>query len=166
MEVIRLHFGIMVAAFLICHVEGKRDPVLYCGACRALVEELYYEIRKIDPKKMVVVPLAKSELYLTEVLENVCEKMNDYGLYVDPSTQEKSYRRFAPRDNEGIGSVDFKNFKFNPEESNTLKYACERVVEEHEDEVISVITKEAENLTNKLCTEKTGLCKEFLHGEL
>ncbi|OCT73865.1 hypothetical protein XELAEV_18032829mg [Xenopus laevis] len=182
MMAILLHFGVLITAFLSSHVEGKRDPILYCGACRALVDELLYEIRKVNPKKTVdvgsfrispdgkqeqnKVPFAKSELYLTDVLEEICEKMNDYGLYVDPTTQEKSYKRFAPRDNEGIGSVDFKNFQFNPEESNSLKYACERVVEEHEDEVLSVITKENDNLADKLCTEETGLCKEYLHNEL
>ncbi|KAM4706054.1 protein canopy homolog 1 isoform 1-T2 [Rhinophrynus dorsalis] len=177
-----LHVGILVATFLSSSVDGKRDPILYCGACRALVDELQYEIRKVNPKTTVdvgsfrispdgtqernKVPLAKSELYLTEVLEGICEKMNDYGLYVDPTTKEKSYIRFAPRDNEGIGSIDFNNFQFNPDESNSLQYACERVVEEHEDEIFSLVTQEADDLAVKLCTEEAGLCKEISHSEL
>ncbi|CAH2282036.1 canopy homolog 1 [Pelobates cultripes] len=132
-------FGIMMMA-LLNNVDGKRDPVLYCGACRALVDELLYEIRKVNPKKTVEVgsfrispdgtqeknkvPLAKSEQYLTELIESICEKMDDYGLYTDPGTQEKSYKRFAPRENEPFISEDFNNFKFNPEEPGTLKYAC------------------------------------------
>ncbi|XP_053569786.1 protein canopy homolog 1 [Bombina bombina] len=182
MTTIFLHICILTAVFLSSYVEGKRDPVLYCGACRALVDELLYEIKKVNPKKTVdvgsfrispdgtqgrsKVPLAKSESYLTEVLENICEKMNDYGLYVHPETKEKSYKRFAPREDEGIGSVDFQNFQFNPEESSTLKFACEGVVEEHEDELFSLITQEADQLADKLCTEESGLCKDFLHSEL
>ncbi|XP_075443980.1 protein canopy homolog 1 isoform X2 [Ascaphus truei] len=179
---ILLYIGLLMVAFLSSHVEGKRDAVLYCGACRALVDELQYEIRKVNPKKTIdvgsfrispdgtqgksKVPLATSELYLTEVLEDICEKMNDYGLHVDPKTREKSYKRFAPRDGEGIGSIDFNNFQFNPDDSNSLKFACERVIEEHEDEIFSLITHEADGLTDKLCTEKSGLCKEVLHHEL
>ncbi|KAM4687252.1 protein canopy homolog 1 [Discoglossus pictus] len=182
MTTILLHISILIAVFINSHVEGKRDPVLYCGACRALVDELLYEIRKVNPKKTIdvgsfrispdgtqersKVPLAKSELYLTEVMENICEKMNDYGLYVDPNTKEKSYKRFAPRDDEGIGSVDFANFQFNHDEFSSLKFACERVAEEHEDDIFSLITQEADNLADKLCTEESGLCKDFLHSEL
>ncbi|XP_053322641.1 protein canopy homolog 1 [Spea bombifrons] len=177
-----IHIGILIAAFLSNHVEGKRDPILYCGACRALVDELLYEIRKVNPKKTVEVgsfrispdgtqektkvPFAKSEQYLTEVLEQICEKMDDYGLYADPETQEKSYKRFAPRDNEEFGSLDFKNFQFNPDESGSLKFACERVVEEHEDEIFSLIAHETDNLADKLCAEEAGLCKEVAHSEL
>ncbi|KAM8966391.1 protein canopy homolog 1 [Pelodytes ibericus] len=174
--------GILIAAFLSNHVEGKRDPVLYCGACRGLVEELLYEIKKVNPKKTIEVgsfrispdgtqekskvPLVKSEQFLTEILEGICDRMDDYGLYEDPTTQEKSYKRFAPRDNEGFGSLDFNNFQFNPDETSTLKFACERVAEEHEDEIFSLITQEADNLADKLCIEETGLCKEVLHSEL
>ncbi|CAH2282035.1 canopy homolog 1 [Pelobates cultripes] len=174
-------FGIMMMA-LLNNVDGKRDPVLYCGACRALVDELLYEIRKVNPKKTVEVgsfrispdgtqeknkvPLAKSEQYLTELIESICEKMDDYGLYTDPGTQEKSYKRFAPRENEPFISEDFNNFKFNPEEPGTLKYACERVAEEHEDEIFSLITQDVDNLADKLCTVETDLCKETLHSEL
>lgn len=48
--------------------------------------------------------------------------MDDYALYVDPDTQKRSYMRFAPRDSEKMGSVDFKNFKFDPENSKSLKF--------------------------------------------
>uniref|UniRef100_A0A8C5W8X2 Canopy FGF signaling regulator 1 n=1 Tax=Leptobrachium leishanense TaxID=445787 RepID=A0A8C5W8X2_9ANUR len=153
-----LHVGIVMAALLSIFVDGKRDPVLYCGACRALVDELLYEIRKVNPRKTVEVgsfrispdgtqekskvPFAKSEQYLIDVLESICNKMDDYGLYVDPETKETSYKRFA--------------FKFDPEETVTLKFACERVAEEHEDDIFSLITQEADNLADKLCIEETG----------
>ncbi len=50
--------------------------------------------------------------------------MSDYALYEDPDTKEKSYKRFAPRGNDGGNFPDFKNFKFDgPEISSALKFA-------------------------------------------
>ncbi|KAG9476418.1 hypothetical protein GDO78_003132 [Eleutherodactylus coqui] len=147
-----------------------------------MVDELLYEIRKVNPRKTIdvgsfrinpdgtqvqnKVPLVKSEVYLTEVLEGVCEKMDDYSLYTDPDTKEKSYKRFAPRDNDAFPSVNFNNFQFNPGDSNPLKYACERVVEENDEEIISLLTKDTEHFAEKLCNEVAGFCKDFPHSEL
>lgn len=50
--------------------------------------------------------------------------MSDYALYEDPDTKEKSYKRFAPRGNDGVNFPDFNNFKFDgPESSSALKFA-------------------------------------------
>lgn len=50
--------------------------------------------------------------------------MSDYALYENPDTKEKSYKRFAPRENDGGNFPDFKNFKFDgPESSSALKFA-------------------------------------------
>nr|XP_033787513.1 protein canopy homolog 1 isoform X2 [Geotrypetes seraphini] len=177
-----LQFGLLLVLLPDYIVEGKRDPVLYCGACRALVDELLYEIKKVNPKKTTEVgsfrifpdgtqeknkiPLAKSESYLTEVLENICDRMNDYSLHVDPETQEKSYKRFAPRDGEQMGTINFNSFQFNPDTSNYLKFACESVVEDHEDEILSLIAQEADSLADKLCVKKSGFCQISSHAEL
>uniref|UniRef100_A0A3Q4FXS2 DUF3456 domain-containing protein n=1 Tax=Neolamprologus brichardi TaxID=32507 RepID=A0A3Q4FXS2_NEOBR len=54
--------------------------------------------------------------------------MSDYALYVDPSTQHKQYRRFAPRSSASTDDFpDFKNFQFDgPEASNDLKFATRK----------------------------------------
>ncbi|XP_075068230.1 protein canopy homolog 1 [Mixophyes fleayi] len=182
MTLLLFQIGMLLAMFLCNHVEGNRDPVAYCGACRALVDELLHEIKKVSPSKTIDVgsfrispdgtqiknkiPLVKSEVYLTEVLEGICEKMDDYSLYTDPESKEQSYIRFAPRDNEPFPSVDFTNFQFNPGDGSPLKYACERVIEENEDEIFSLITHEADNFADKLCIDKTGFCKDIPHSEL
>ncbi|XP_044150279.1 protein canopy homolog 1 isoform X1 [Bufo gargarizans] len=182
MTLLLFQIGIVFTAVLYQSVEGKRDPITYCGACRAMVDELLYEIRKVSPSKTIdvgsfrinpdgtqvqnKVPLVKSEVYLTEVLEGICEKMDDYSLYIDPDTKEKSFKRFAPRDNDAFPSVDFNNFQFNPGDSNPLKYACESVVEENDEEIISLIIKDTENFVEKLCNEVAGFCKDVPHSEL
>ncbi|XP_026857052.2 protein canopy-1 isoform X2 [Electrophorus electricus] len=115
------------------------------------------------------VPLARSETHLSELLERVCESMSDYALYEDPDTTEKRYRRFAPRNNDGGNFPDFKHFKFEgPEGSNSLKFACETIVEELEDDIVSLFTHADTHVAQKLCSELSGHCKSsaFQHSEL
>ncbi|KAI4887532.1 hypothetical protein NFI96_017102, partial [Prochilodus magdalenae] len=154
--------------------EGKRDEVLYCSACQAIADELQYSISQIDPKKTVniggfrlnpdgsmtekTVPLARSETHLSELLDGVCNSMSDYALYEDPDTKEQSYKRFAPRSGDGGNFPDFKNFKFaGPEGSESLKFACETVVEELEEDIISLFSREVAHVAQKLCSEVSEL---------
>ncbi|KAJ8012046.1 hypothetical protein DPEC_G00064620 [Dallia pectoralis] len=169
---------VMVAmSVLIETAEGKKDKVLYCSACRAVVDELNYSISQIDPKKTVQVggfrlnpdgsltdkkvPLARSEANLSELLEGVCESMSDYALHVDPDTKRKQYKRFAPRGSDSGDFPDFNNFKFDgPEGSNGLKFACESIVEEFEDDILSLFAKETDRVVDKLCNEVSDHCKD------
>ncbi|KAL6467516.1 hypothetical protein MHYP_G00231930 [Metynnis hypsauchen] len=176
---------LMAIAVFSKRAEGKRDEVLYCSACVAIADELRYSISQIDPKKTVnvggfrlnpdgsmtekTVPLARSETHLSELLDGVCNNMSDYALYEDPDTKEQSYKRFAPRSSDAVNFPDFKNFKFaGPEGSESLKFACETIVEELEEDIISLFTREEERVALKLCSEVSGHCKSsvFQHGEL
>lgn len=51
--------------------------------------------------------------------------MSDYALHVDPDTEHKEYKRFAPRSTAANADFpDFKNFQFDgPEASNAMKFA-------------------------------------------
>ncbi|XP_078393197.1 protein canopy homolog 1-like [Cetorhinus maximus] len=170
---------------LVPQVRGEKDAELYCGVCRALVDEIDWAVKKVDPKKTIQVgsfrispdgsqkpneiPYARSEIHLLELLETVCSNMDDYALYVDPETQKKTYMRFAPRDSEKLGSVDFNNFKFDPENSKSLKFVCESIVEEYEEEIISLFIHEADHVVDKLCSEKSEMCdpsRQTLHSDL
>ncbi|GCC31916.1 protein canopy-1 [Chiloscyllium punctatum] len=166
-------------------VHGEKNPELYCGVCRALVAELDWAIKQVDPKKTIQVgsfrispdgsqkpneiPYAKSETHLLELFETICSNMDDYALYVDPETQKKTYMRFAPRDSEKLGSVDFKNFKFDPENSKSLKFVCESILEEYEEEIISLFAHETDHVADKLCSEKSEICDlsgQSFHSDL
>ncbi|KPP60575.1 MIR-interacting saposin-like protein precursor-like [Scleropages formosus] len=170
------------------------------AACRALADELNYSVSQVDPKKTIhvgsfrlnpdgsledkKVPLARSETHLTELLENVCDSMNDYALYIDPDTKEKSYKRFAPREGEGGNFPDFKHFQFDgPDGSESLKFAvrccvndplrslpsqCENIVEEYEDNIISLFVQGVGDVLDMLCGKISGHCKGSLspHSEL
>lgn len=172
--------ALLVLTVLLRITTAKKDEVLYCSACRAIADELNYSISQTDPKKTIhvggfrvqpdgslrdkKVPFARSETHLTELLEGVCNSMSDYALHEDPETKEKSYKRFAPRSNgnsQDSGDFpDFNNFKFSgPEGSDSLKFACESIVEELEDDIISLFAHESDQAGDRLCGEISGHCK-------
>uniref|UniRef100_A0A8C0SAG6 Canopy FGF signaling regulator 1 n=1 Tax=Canis lupus familiaris TaxID=9615 RepID=A0A8C0SAG6_CANLF len=100
-------------------------------------------------------PLAHSEAFLADLLDGVCERMNDYKLEEDPVTKKKAFKRFAPRKGDKIYK-EFKKFYFYSDAYRPLKFACEAIIEEHEDEISSLIAQEAHHLADKLCSEKAG----------
>ncbi|XP_023106554.1 protein canopy homolog 1 isoform X1 [Felis catus] len=98
-------------------------------------------------------PLAHSEVFLTDLLDQVCERMNHYQLEEDSVTREKKFKRFAPREGDRIYK-EFKKFHFYSDAYRPLKFACEAIIEEHEDEIFSLTAQEAHDLADKLCSEK------------
>ncbi|XP_036311239.1 protein canopy homolog 2 [Pipistrellus kuhlii] len=157
---------------------------LHCGACRALVDELEWEIAQVDPKKtiqmgsfrinpdgsqsVVEVPYARSEAHLTELLEEVCDRMKEYGEQIDPDTHRNIYIRVVNRNGEPNG-VNLEGIRIDSDIRGTLKFACETIVEEYEDELIEFFSREADNIKDKLCSKRTDLCDHALrvpHDEL
>ncbi|XP_070305935.1 protein canopy homolog 1 isoform X2 [Odocoileus virginianus] len=150
-----------------------QEPDIFCGACRALMDEVEYDVTKARQEKTKVgsfrmnpdgtqerrkIPLAQSEVFLTDLLDKVCERMNDYRLEEDPVTKEKTFKRFAPRKGDKIYK-EFKKFYFYSDAYRPLKFACETIIEEFEDEIFSLITQEAHHLADTLCGGKSGLCE-------
>ncbi|GAB1295697.1 Protein canopy homolog 2 [Apodemus speciosus] len=151
---------------------ARRSQDLHCGACRALVDELEWEIARVDPKKtiqmgsfrinpdgsqsVVEVPYARSEAHLTELLEEVCDRMKEYGEQIDPSTHRKNYVRVVGRNGES-SELDLQGIRIDSDISGTLKFACESIVEEYEDELIEFFSREADNVKDKLCSKRTGI---------
>lgn len=162
-------------------VSGRRDLAAYCGACKAVVDELSYEVDKVDPKKTIQTGsyrvdssgkqsaksrrYAGSETHMTELLETVCEKMRDYGTTTDPATGHRGYTRINTRPGE---SLTITNVNLSSGGSEELTNACHYVVGEHEEVIIDLYgdgltQKEVEN---ELCYEVTGYCAEYEHTEL
>uniref|UniRef100_A0A2K6EP11 DUF3456 domain-containing protein n=1 Tax=Propithecus coquereli TaxID=379532 RepID=A0A2K6EP11_PROCO len=108
--------------------------------CRALMDEVEYAVTKARQKKIKVgsfrvnpdgtqerrkIALAQSEAFLTDLLDKVCERMNDYKLEEDPVTKERTFKRFAPRKGDKIYK-EFKKFSFYSDAYRPLKFAlCE-----------------------------------------
>lgn len=66
------------------------------------------------------VPFARSEGHLLELMEKVCERMNDYGETADSATTRKTYMRFMAR--EGTKS-DMSNVSYDSRVTADLKFA-------------------------------------------
>ncbi|KAL7837550.1 hypothetical protein SRHO_G00272610 [Serrasalmus rhombeus] len=161
---------------------ARQSQDIKCGACRALVDELEWAVSQVDPKKMIQigsfrinpdgsqsikeVPLARSEGHLLELMEEVCDRMKDYGERVDPTTNRKTYVRHSSRDGT---SMDLSDVTLDTRVSASLKFACETIVEQNEDEIIEFFAHETDNVKDKLCSKRTDLCDYALkipHDEL
>uniref|UniRef100_A0A3B1KFN4 Canopy FGF signaling regulator 2 n=2 Tax=Astyanax mexicanus TaxID=7994 RepID=A0A3B1KFN4_ASTMX len=171
-SVVQVEMGLQVCVVFLCgllslnvFVHGARQSQdIKCGACRALVDEMEWAISQIDPKKMIQtgsfrinpdgsqsikeVPLARSEGNLLELMEEVCERMKDYGERVDPATQRKTYLRHTSRDGT---SMDLSDVTLDSRVSASLKFACETIVERNEDEIIEFFSHETDNVKDRLC---------------
>uniref|UniRef100_A0A674D2P1 Canopy FGF signaling regulator 2 n=2 Tax=Salmoninae TaxID=504568 RepID=A0A674D2P1_SALTR len=160
----------VLLVLLVSHCQGARQGQdLKCGACRAMVDEMEWAISQVDPKKMIQtgsfrinpdgsqsireVPFARSEGNLLELMEEVCERMKDYGERVDPTTSRKTYERVTSRNGK---SMDLSEAKLDSRVTSSLKYACETIVEQHEDEVIEFFAHETDNVKDKLCSKRTA----------
>uniref|UniRef100_A0A6J0T0D6 Protein canopy homolog 2 isoform X1 n=2 Tax=Pogona vitticeps TaxID=103695 RepID=A0A6J0T0D6_9SAUR len=166
----------IILLLLLSSAFARKSQDLHCGACRALVDELEWEISQVDPKKtiqigsfrinpdgsqsIVEVPFARSEAHLTELLERICEKMNDYGEKVDPSNHRTRYVRVISHDGT---KMDLSETKIDGDVTSSLKFVCESIVEEYEDELIEFFSHEAENVKDRLCSKRTDLCDHALH---
>ncbi|KAG8452408.1 hypothetical protein GDO86_004275 [Hymenochirus boettgeri] len=166
---------IFLALLLSCALARRRGQDVHCGACRALVDELEWEITQVDPKKTIQkgsfrinpdgtqsiteVPYARSEAHLMELLERVCEKMTEYGEKTDP-TDRKIYIRVLSRDGK---TMDASGINIDKEVISNLKFTCERIVEEYEDELIEFFSRESQNVKDNLCSKRTDLCDYAVH---
>ncbi|XP_056129936.1 protein canopy homolog 2 [Lampris incognitus] len=173
---------VVLCLFMTVGQGSRQGQDIKCGACRALVDEMGWAISQIDPKKMIQtgsfrinpdgsqsireVPLARSEGNLLELMDGVCERMQDYGELVDSSTSRKSYLRVTSRNGE---AMDLTEAKLDSRVTSSLKFACETIVEQHEDEIIEFFAHETDNVKDKLCSKRTDLCDHALrmhHDEL
>ncbi|KAM9671431.1 protein canopy homolog 2 isoform 2-T3 [Trichechus inunguis] len=122
---------------------ARRSQDLHCGACRALVDELEWEIAQVDPKKTI--------------------QMGSFRINPDGSQSVvENYVRVVGRSGES-SELDLQGIRIDSDISGTLKFACESIVEEYEDELIEFFSREADNVKDKLCSKRTDLCDHALH---
>lgn len=150
---------------------GAKDKDLYCGVCRIIADELQWEISQVDPRKTLEVEsfrvdprgnqntkkiqYARSETHLIEQLDSMCEKMNSYAESTDPKTGKKTYIRTNSRSGE---AVTLSNVAISGDISQKLKHACESIIEDYDDDIISTFKKERKDPLRYMCRTVTGLC--------
>jgi hypothetical protein len=114
---------------------------------------------RVDPdgeqKGSYQVPYAGSETHLTEVLEEICSKMNTYALSTAPDSGKKSYVRTSSRKGE---AVTLSNISMSSEVADRLKHDCNSIVEEFEEDLIDVFRTKTNKPKDAVCQRITGYC--------
>jgi len=103
---------LIVVLSIICPAWMYTSRELRCVVCKATVKEINNVVQSQNAAKTVDVggyqidgkgnrkqqkkPLIQSEVYLSEVLDNVCEKMNDYVRATDKETGKKLLPTYLP----------------------------------------------------------------------
>jgi len=148
---------------------------LNCLVCKAIVEEVEAAINKVDPSKKVevgtfrlngdgtqtrrLIPFARSQEHLTEVVDNVCKGFEDYAQAKYKSSGEPTIIRLMTHEgnmNPLMSQVDM----IPDDDLNTkLKFYCENIVEEMEETLLEMFATEAENQDIELCSKRSKYCE-------
>ncbi|XP_005191441.1 protein seele [Musca domestica] len=148
-----------------------------CHVCKAVVSEIEEEVAKVDPKKKIdvsgfrldangnsvgkSVPMAKSELFLSEVLEKVCDKMDDYLRATYKKTGKFTLLKIMidGKMNPESSEVDFVQ---DDDLNKSLGHYCLEFIENYEDIVMKYFKEETlnEHLDIKICSEESEYCND------
>jgi len=152
------------------------NPIL-CTMCRIVVTEANWSIGQIDPKKVIetgsfrVDPdgqqpykikkkYARSETYLEELLEDICDKLRNYAeLKTQKPLESKHIVRWQGFNKE---TLQVKDLKLDYDAGKNLIYKCNDFMEEHFDWVIDSLQREdIDNYEKFICGEEAAdVCSE------
>lgn len=149
-----------------------------CLVCKATMNEMELAVSKIDPKKKIdvgdyrldatgdskkkkTILYAKSEMYLTELMESVCDRMDDYA----KARYKKNGRPVVLKMmtefgmNPEMSEVDFVQ---EGDLNKSLKHLCLEVVEDYEEDILKMFQQEdaVKDTDNRLCSQVANICNE------
>jgi len=154
--------------------------IVKCLVCKATLDEMLTDINKVDPKKTVeiggysldtagnarkkIVQLSKSETYLTDLMESICDKMDDYAKARFKSNGKMTIMKLTTADggmNPEMSSVDFIQ---DGDLNKSLKHFCLEVLEDNEDDVLKLLQQEkiSDDIDIELCTVAAKYCDDVL----
>ncbi|XP_008557363.1 protein seele [Microplitis demolitor] len=149
---------------------------LKCVVCRATVKEIENALGQIDPAHQIEVgsridaqgnmikkkvPMIKSETHFSELLENVCVKLDDYVRARYKSNGKLTiFNLISPT---GGMNPDMSKVKIvqDSDLNKSLRFTCEEIIVENEDYIASIFNKGSSDAVNQICTRSLGLCKDF-----
>lgn len=146
-----------------------------CLVCRSTVAEMQKAIGKVDPRKRVEVSgfridsqgntitksvqLSKSETYLTELSEEICETMDDYVKARFKKSKKLTIMKLMTDSgmNPLMSSVDFVQ---DGDLNKSLKHFCLEVLEDNDEAVMEAFTREqvSETIADDLCQVEAKYC--------
>ncbi|GJQ66357.1 hypothetical protein Trydic_g4395 [Trypoxylus dichotomus] len=159
---------------------------LKCLVCQGTFDELKIKLDKLDPTlhtevggyqldtegnfKKKSISQTKSEIVLSEIIDEVCNSMDEYVRVTWKSNGTLAIVRMILPDSTMNPILSEVNFITDDDLNKSLKYYCEELVEMYEEVIIPEIMNEVDDLKTKICQEKTGLCplgpKNELKSEL
>ncbi|XP_034477358.1 protein seele [Drosophila innubila] len=169
----------LLVALAMSQVQGYSftSKEVKCHVCKATVQELEEAISKEDAKKMVDVSgfrldasgnsvtkrvrFIKSEMYLTELMEKICDKMDDYLKATYKSNNKFTLLKMIVdgKMNPESSLVDFVQ---DGDLNKSLGHFCLEVLEDNEETFLKAF--QAEELGNdldiKICSEQAKYCDE------
>lgn len=167
-------FSLLLALLPHCMLASVDPKNVRCLVCRSVVEEIDSVIQKVDPKrtmevgsyrldpmgnqKQKTVPYARSEMHLTEVLETVCNKMDDYVRATYKTSGELTLLRLIGADGQMNPDLSHVDIVQDSDLNKSLKFYCEGIVEEYEENILRLFGRDADNIDIKLCSSEAKLC--------
>lgn len=148
---------------------------LKCMVCTSIIGEIQRNISSVDVTRKInvggfrldddgnydekVVPYWKSEIYLTEMLDEICKIMDNYVRATNKADGSPTIISLLADGgmNPIVSEVDMVQ---DSDLNKSLRYHCEDIVDEHLETLIEELKAENENLSAKICGEVARLCEE------
>ncbi|XP_067633902.1 protein seele [Eurosta solidaginis] len=158
-----------------CVAEGFTSADVKCYVCKATVHELEAEIAKVDPRKKVdvggfrldpqgnsitkTVKLVESEMFLTELMEKICDKMEDYVKATYKSNGKFTLLKMIVdgKMNSESGLVDFVQ---DGDLNKSVGHYCLEILDEHDKIFLDAFQQSTfpEDLDSQICAAQAKLC--------
>ncbi|CAL4103564.1 unnamed protein product [Meganyctiphanes norvegica] len=154
-----------------------KSKEMKCVVCKSLMLELYDVISKVDPRKKIDVgtyriqsdgkqdikqkKYAGSEIHMMDVLETVCDSMDDYAQVRHKESGELDVIKLVVN---GALNPNFGEYEVvqDPELNKGVKFHCQTLVEEYEDEIIAHFKDNSEQdvkeAQNQFCLKENRIC--------
>ncbi|XP_067934411.1 protein canopy homolog 2-like isoform X2 [Watersipora subatra] len=153
-------------------IQAKLSDV-NCGACHMLVDQITWGISQTDPKRTIQVgsfrimpdgsqrlneiPFKQSDTHISELLDSACSNPNDYYQTTDELSGRKLYKRQQRRDGK---PASMKNVQIGKDSMKMLKFACEGIAEDFDEEITKVFKKKEDNYLYSVCVQTAEVCLE------
>lgn len=167
--------SIVILVYLIglyhCNVDVRE---LKCLVCTRVVEEIQKNISTVNSEIKInvggfrldgkgnylekSVPYSKSEIYLTEVMEDVCNKMDDYVRATFKKTGKLTVIPLVTGDGQMNPIMSEVDVVQDSDLNKSLKFYCEELVDEHDEIFVKEFSEEQDDFISSICGESTQLC--------
>lgn len=146
-----------------------------CLVCAASIQELSEAVKNVDKTQTVkigghrldpqgnyeapkTVPVAHSEIFLSELMEGICQKMDDYVRGLWKSNGTLTIMKMVSSEGKMNPHMSEVEFVQDDDLNKSLKYYCETIIEEFEENIIKYYQKEEDNIETKFCIQESQIC--------